>query len=46
MTVQGIKGKVKFNNTIEGGVNEILGLDSGYKYILVTNESIDAIKLK
>ena len=46
LTVQGIKGKVKFNNTIEGGVNEILGLDSGYKYILVTNESIDAIKLK
>ena len=44
--VQTVKGKVKFCGEVDEAVNEILGINGGYKYILISSESIDQIKLK
>lgn len=44
--VQTVKGKIKFSKKLDENINEILGINGGYKYILVSSESIDQIKLK
>ena len=44
--VQTVDGDVKFDQTIDMAINEIICMNGGYEYILITNESIDEIALK
>lgn len=44
--VKTVKGRIKYEGTIEGGIKDIIGLNGGYTYLLISNESIDKIKLK
>ncbi len=46
LIVQTVTGKLKFEGEFENGINEVIGLNGKYKYILVSSESIDEIKLK
>ena len=38
--------KIKYSGKCDMVINEVIGLDASYKYVLVTTESIDEIKLK
>ena len=44
--VQTVKGDIKYKQTIDMTIEEIMGIDGGYEYILITKESIDEIALK
>lgn len=46
LIVQTVTGKLKFEGEFENGINEVIGLNGKNKYILVSSESIDEIKLK
>lgn len=46
LIVQTVTGKLKFEGEFENEINEVIGLNGKYKYILVSSESIDEIKLK
>ena len=41
-----VDGKIKYSGKCDMVINEVIGLDASYKYVLVTTESIDEIKLK
>ena len=44
--VKTVKGNIKYQGTIDGGIKDIIGINGGYTYLLVSNDSIDKIKLK
>lgn len=46
MLVQTVKGDVKYKQTIDMEINEVIGIEGGYEYILITKDSIDEIVLK
>lgn len=46
LLIQTIKGRVKYDDVVKEGINQVLNIGASTRFVLVTSESVKEIKLK